>query len=180
MCIRDRSWGGKRIEAFTSREKLETVEDAIPLLQSWDDLADRYDPAMAKSNYEKTLERWEAKRKQLLADAPEGSKPKIPRRPKLKVPPKLEPNHPSSIYNQKVAPWTHYAVAGTIWYQGESNSGHAALYEKLLTALIEDWRQKWNSEMPFYVVQLANYREPTGEPGVPDSWAELQLSLIHI
>lgn len=170
----DTSWGGRRVEAFTSREKLETVEDAIPLLQDWDDLADRYDAAAAKSRYEKALEKWESKRKELIANAVEGAKPRIPRRPSLQVPPPLDSHHPSAIYNQKVAPWTRYAVAGTIWYQGESNRDRAVQYESLLTALIEDWRQKWNREMPFYVVQLANYQAPTTEPGVAAGWAELQ------
>ena len=170
----DTSWGGKRVEAFTSLEKLKTVDDALPLLEQWQKKASRFNPEAARKQHESALQKWQEKHDRLLADAPQGTKPKIPRRPKLQESPTLNPNYPSAIYNQKVAPWTHFAIAGTIWYQGESNRRRSAQYESLLTALIEDWRAKWDHDFPFYIVQLANYLEPTDQPGVPDGWAELQ------
>lgn len=176
----DTSWGGKRVEAFTSREKLLTVDPAKPLLKEWDDIATNYDPQAAAKRHATAVEKWEKKRDQILAKAAPGTKPKLPRRPTLKGPPKLDTSYPGAIYNQKVAPWTHYAIAGTIWYQGESNSGRAVQYESLLTALIEDWREKWNSQFPFYIVQLANYRAISDEPGVPNDWAELQNAQLQV
>ena len=98
----------------------------------------------------------------------------------MKGPPELDSQHPAAIYNQMVAPWTHYAIAGTIWYQGESNTGRAVQYQSLLTALIEDWREQWNSQFPFYIVQLANYRAISDEPGVADDWAELQNAQLQV
>ena len=44
----------------------------------------------------------------------------------------------------------------------------------MLPALIKDWRDRWGNEFPFYIVQLANYRKPSTQPGVADDWAELQ------
>jgi sialate O-acetylesterase len=170
----DTSWGGKRVEAFTRREKLLSVDAAIPLIKEWDTVVDRYDPQVAKKNHQAALKKWEQKCEELRANAAEGKEPKLPGRPRIQSHPKLSPNHPSAIYNQKVAPWTGYAIAGTIWYQGESNTGRAAQYQSLLTALIEDWREQWNNPFPFYIVQLANYRAVSNEPGVPDDWAELQ------
>ena len=35
----DTSWGGKKVEAFTSVEKLKTVADGFPLVLEWEDLA---------------------------------------------------------------------------------------------------------------------------------------------
>lgn len=62
------------------------------------------------------------------------------------------------LYNGMIHPITDYTAKGFIWYQGESNLGHHNDYIKLQTALINSWRDKWNnSEMPFYMVQLAPY-----------------------
>lgn len=70
--------------------------------------------------------------------------------------------------------WVGYAVKGAIWYQGESNASRAKQYEAIFPQLIEDWRRLWKSDFPFYFVQLANFKEPSTEPGAPDEWAELQ------
>ena len=136
----DTSWGGKRAEAFTSIEKLKTVRGAKPLLMAWKDRADSYNVTTAKENLAHAVEKWEQKRAQIIAETPAGKKPKLPRKPKLQVEPRLDTAYPGAIFNQKIAPWTRYAIAGTIWYQGESNSKRAAEYESLLPALIKDWR----------------------------------------
>jgi sialate O-acetylesterase len=67
-------------------------------------------------------------------------------------------NAPTALYNAMVAPETKYAIKGFVWYQGESNTGNAAEYAKLLPALIKDWRTKWNeSDLPFLFVQLPGF-----------------------
>lgn len=72
----------------------------------------------------------------------------------------LPQNVPTMIYNAKVSPVTPYTIAGTLWYQGESNIGSAAMYRTLLPALIADWRKQFEMpEMPFYICQLANHRD---------------------
>jgi sialate O-acetylesterase len=59
-------------------------------------------------------------------------------------------NQPTALFNAMVAPATPYAVKGMVWYQGESNTGKAGEYEKLLPALIADWRMQWKGpDMPF-------------------------------
>jgi sialate O-acetylesterase len=40
--------------------------------------------------------------------------------------------------------------------------------------LIKDWRTRWQDEFSFYFVQLANFREPSTEPGNSDPWPLLQ------
>lgn len=171
----DTSWGGKPVEAFTSREKLLTVKNAVPLVEEWDAKAEYYDADAAKAKFDAAMKRWEKKRDEAAASNKDSAKKKrFPGRPQMQGPPQLNTRFPGAIYNQKVAPWTRYAVAGSIWYQGESNAARAAQYESLLTALIEDWRAKWNSDFPFYIVQLANFKEPSENPGTPSNWAELQ------
>jgi sialate O-acetylesterase len=47
-------------------------------------------------------------------------------------------------------------------------------YDQTLPLMINDWRKRWNDEFSFYYVQLASYRAPSTEPGVPDPWALCQ------
>mgnify|MGYP006281324721 CR=1 FL=1 len=56
-----------------------------------------------------------------------------------------------------VAPLTGHAIAGAIWYQGESNVGTWQTYRPLMETLIGSWRKAWGREFPFYLVQIAPY-----------------------
>lgn len=68
---------------------------------------------------------------------------------------------PMGLYNAMIAPLHGYPVRGVIWYQGESSAGQAESYRERFSAMIRDWRQKWQQEsLPFLYVQLANYVEP--------------------
>jgi sialate O-acetylesterase len=73
-------------------------------------------------------------------------------------------DHPAAIFNGKVGPLAPFAVAGSIWYQGENNAsdGSAGQYADLMPLLIADWRRLWHrDDLPFLLVQLPNY---TGKP----------------
>ena len=67
------------------------------------------------------------------------------------------PITPGAAYNGMIAPLTSFPIAGTIWYQGESNTGASSTYQRLFTAMISEWRKKWNADFPFYFVQIAPY-----------------------
>lgn len=67
------------------------------------------------------------------------------------------PNLPGRAFNAMINPLTNFKIAGTLWYQGESNVG-AQNYERTLSSLIRSWRKKWNDEFPFYFVQIAPYQ----------------------
>ena len=65
---------------------------------------------------------------------------------------------PTVLYNAMIAPMVGYAIAGAIWYQGESNRNEPAQYEKLMPGLALNWRQEWNiGDFPFYYVQIAPF-----------------------
>lgn len=59
------------------------------------------------------------------------------------------------LYNQMIYPLLPYRIAGTIWYQGESNQDRAATYSVLMKDLITSWRKDFGSDFPFYLVQIA-------------------------
>ena len=74
---------------------------------------------------------------------------------------------PSTLFNGMISPLAPFAVAGVVWYQGESNADTdmACEYAPLLRLMMANWRQAFGRpELPFVIVQLANYREPSAEP----------------
>ncbi|MBO4906602.1 MAG: sialate O-acetylesterase [Bacteroidaceae bacterium] len=75
-------------------------------------------------------------------------------------------NLPSVLYNAMLYPLAPYALSGVVWYQGESNTGDDSCnYERWLTQLVGGWRQLWQlPNLPFVVVQLANYMSPSSSP----------------
>ncbi|QNF34769.1 sialate O-acetylesterase [Adhaeribacter swui] len=68
------------------------------------------------------------------------------------------PVRPGKTYNAMIAPLIPYQIAGALWYQGEANVSDPGNYAQLLPALIQNWRQEWNKDFPFYFVQLAPYK----------------------
>jgi sialate O-acetylesterase len=95
--------------------------------------------------------------------------------------PPVEPeNYPrgfSRLYEREVAPLAGYPLAGVLWYQGESNTRRGGAYEELLTALIGGWRAAWGDpDLPFVIVQLADYEPPDRKAGEAGDWAELRAA----
>ncbi|MEM9829981.1 MAG: sialate O-acetylesterase [Bacteroidota bacterium] len=82
-------------------------------------------------------------------------------------------HYPSLLYNAMIHPLVPYALKGAIWYQGETNASRAKEYSEIFPAMIQQWRNDWNSEMPFAFVQLANFMAPVETPQ-PSDWAELR------
>ena len=83
---------------------------------------------------------------------------------------------PMGLYNAMIAPLINYPIKGVIWYQGESNTSQPTEYSTLLTALINDWRMKWNSnDLPFIIAQLPNFMQPQENPS-ESNWAMLRES----
>ena len=83
-------------------------------------------------------------------------------------------NLPSVLYNAMLHPLAPYALSGVVWYQGESNTGDGDKYEQYLSQLIGGWRQLWKRpDLPFCVVQLANFLEPSDQPQ-QSGWAEVR------
>jgi sialate O-acetylesterase len=93
-----------------------------------------------------------------------------------------DPNRPTVLFNAMLRPLIPFAIKGAIWYQGEANDTRAYQYRELLPLMIRDWRKQWDSDFPFYFVQLASFRDRQGQP-VESAWAELreaQLQTLHL
>lgn len=91
-------------------------------------------------------------------------------------------NNPTSLFNAMIHPLIPLAFKGVIWYQGEANVDRAYQYRELFPMLIQDWRKQWNSDFPFYFVQLANFLPQKPDPE-SSAWAELreaQSNALHL
>ena len=87
-------------------------------------------------------------------------------------------NEPTGLYNTMVAPLISYRIKGILWYQGETNTNKPQEYQKLLPALINDWRIKWQEgPIPFLFVQLPNFMEVQYLPS-ESQWAELRFGQL--
>lgn len=64
---------------------------------------------------------------------------------------------PAKCYNAMIWPISKFRIAGTLWYQGESNVGAPHLYKALFTGMIGAWRRAWGYDFPFYYVQIAPF-----------------------
>lgn len=79
----------------------------------------------------------------------------------------------ASLHNAMIAPLAPYGLRGVVWYQGESNTANAVQYRKLLAGLMADWRREFAADLPFVVVQLPNFGEPSMGPA-ESNWASLR------
>lgn len=83
-----------------------------------------------------------------------------------------------SIYEKDVRLFAPFAVRGLLWYQGESDTSRAALYPRMLGAMISRWRRDLESPaLPVLLVQLPPYERRRTDPPKPQvgvKWAEMR------
>ena len=93
---------------------------------------------------------------------------------------------PTALYNAMLAPAFKHAIAGFLWYQGESDAYQSAEYKKLLKKMIELWRRKFvyasSHNAPFVVMQLPNWANNKDEYILEEncSWAELRDAQAYV
>jgi sialate O-acetylesterase len=154
-------WGGTPAEAWISGTSLAGDISLHQAFVDWANTMESYPAAMLA--YEAAMKEFEAGKRKEPPYPPRG------------------PGHqhtPSGLYNGMIAPLLPYAIAGAIWYQGESNAGlgRAELYRKLFPALIRDWRRaRGQGDFPFLFVQLANH----DNLGPGTQWPEVREIQLH-
>jgi len=79
-----------------------------------------------------------------------------------------DPNAYSVLYKRILSNVVPFTIKGTIWYQGESNVSNYNEYQTLFSAMIDDWRETWGYDFPFYYVQIAPFTE-SGNLGVREA-----------
>lgn len=156
-------WGGSPAEAWMSREALET--------------SPRHRREIL-APHPAAMEQW---REELFQFKAAQAAARAAGQPFDRQAPR-QPWAPSELYHGMIEPLAPFAIAGALWYQGESNAGRAEQYRTLFPDLIRDWRHQWGQgDFPFLFVQLAPWdrdrrrslAEITAAPGDSD-WAELR------
>lgn len=141
------SWGGSPAEVWIREEVLASNPEYKR------DILEKYPPQRKK--YEEALAEFDK--------SPNNTNRRRP----------SAPWKPCELYNGMIAPLIPYAIAGAIWYQGESNAGRAWQYRTLFPDMIKNWRHDWDNNFPFMLVQLAPFMAIKDQPG-DSSWAELR------
>ena len=85
----------------------------------------------------------------------------------------LPNNTAFDLYNAMIHPLIPYAIAGSLWYQGEANVGHAFQYRTSFPLMITDWRSEWKRDFPFLFVQLSSFGGFQGSDKGSE-WAEMR------
>ena len=127
------NWGGTPAESWVSEEKLRTLKDFD---KDIDALYKRYE------NFQNQPVPLDENRGNVKDANPKGCCLSLP----------------VVLYNAMVNPIINYKIAGVIWYQGESNVPRPKQYQKLFPLMINDWRNRWGYDFPFYFVQLAPFK----------------------
>jgi hypothetical protein len=144
------SWGGTKAEAWTSQDVLEGNPEFLTILE---------EDAKNEKLYQEKLETYYLNLKnERLTNNNDLSKTELKK-------PKKEANKTSYVlYNAMLHPLINYTIKGVIWYQGESNSGKAKLYQTLFPAMVKNWRDDWKQgDFPFYYVQITPHKGQTPE-----------------
>lgn len=173
--------GGTRIQCWSSLEMLQSLPalgetkkslgEFLKFRDHIDEVLQAYEterPALEKKHDDwvaaqrELNEKW---RKQ-KADATAGNsspppQPSLPPEPQRPRSPKDVFSNPTVLFNGMIRPLIPFGIKGVIWYQGEANTYPKMVdeYQSLLTAMITDWRSRWQQEnFPFLLVQLPNLR----------------------
>lgn len=143
------TWGGTRIDAWTS----------MPALQGKPELARRLAQGRALDEGVQSVADFKARVDAAKAKAA-AKKPTSP----CEV--------PSRLYNGMIHPLAPYALRGVLWYQGESDAYQPQDYRILFPLMIQDWRKTWGQQrLPFLFVQLPSYKQPADSPPSRSFWA---------
>ena len=125
------SWGGTRVEAWTSPKKLNEL---------------------GPTNHINHQEKYRFDDKIRYNDSIVNGKEKF-----LKPHNLNDPNEYSILYHSMLKPIIPFGIKGVIWYQGEANVGNYYDYSVLLDGMISDWRSQWNDDFSFYFAQIAPF-----------------------
>lgn len=70
-------------------------------------------------------------------------------------------NWPGVLYENMVKRIVPFSLGGVLWYQGESNTYAYWEYYELFKEMVQNWREDWHDELPFFTVQIAPFKYPT-------------------
>ena len=160
-------WGGTPVEAWMNQSARASTTLSAKIDSRWQQALAEWPPERV-AQYPAAKAAWDKAEAEAAAQHTHNTLP-WPHPPATSTSPDL----PGGLFNAMIAPLQPAAVRGFLWYQGESNTGHADEYAELFGAMIRSWRVGFaQGDLPFYFVQLANYGVGRGATG--RDWAALR------
>ena len=149
------SVGGTRIETWMNPDTLVSIGESEELIDKWKNVSAEEFGTIAADYRAYQYQRDKGRPPAISRSDRNGA---TESKETLKPPTLRCHDCPGALHFGMIAPLQPFAVRGFLWYQGEANSGRPIPYQKLLPAMIEDWRKAWGLNLPFLFVQLAPYR----------------------
>ena len=167
------SWGGSFIESWIPLPALNSNPGLAPVLERFQESLKTFPEILYKYNVE--MNAWRQRRQ----EAQKGNLPFKERAPRYPRGGPLGQDMLAGIYNAMIHPFVTFPIKGILWYQGESNADRYSEYTLLFQTLITQWRLAFsNPDMPFYFVQLANFKTAAPWAFLRESQAQA-LTLPH-
>lgn len=174
------NWGGTTASNWVSEETLASDSDLSSYLADFEKAkAGKSDEQLIDelAEYRIFCAEWDKKVAKCYQEDPKMSWDEVQRRcGQCQYPGPLGPTHefrPNGLYHTMIKRVCPYTMRGFLYYQGESDDHKPAMYAKLLTALIRNWRTDWGDmDMPFEIVQLPMFKNEAD----PDwkHWAKIR------
>lgn len=160
------NWGGTSASNWMSEESLSEDKDiSIYLEEYYKGIEGKTEEEQVKEyrEYEAFAKEWDAKCAEQYAIKPGLTWDEVQEIiGKCQWPgPKncMNPYRPGGLYHCMLERVIPYTLRGFLYYQGESDDHRPAMYEKLLTRMIRQWREDWEDlTLPFLLVQLPMHR----------------------
>lgn len=156
------NWGGTSASAWVSKETLarDTKLNSYLLEYAEKTAGKTGEELIAEyKDYEKREAEFEEKKNKCYAENPNISWDEVQAICGVcEWPGPMAPNNPfrpTGLYETMISRVCPYTMKGFLYYQGESDDHKPKMYYKLLSSLIENWRNDWmDDEMFFEIVQL--------------------------
>jgi sialate O-acetylesterase len=161
--------GGTLIESWISPEAQRVSPALTEFFVQREKIIAAFDREAALTRYQQAMEKWN-----LAVQAAKAANQPLPTKPSDPISNHASITDVGGLFNGKIAPLIPCALRGIVWYQGESNASaeRAPFYETQLRLLVQDWRKRWGSELPFAWVQLPNVKRT-------ESWAHIREAMLH-
>ncbi len=171
-------WNGSSIESWMSPAALASDPAFAVINERWIQSLAEYPEHRLRFEAELAAREKDEAAARLAGPKPHAAFLKEHRRPRTPRGPS-DGGVPASLFNGMINPLLPYALRGVLWYQGEANAVRAAEYHPLFAATIAAWRAHFGqSDLPFYWVQLANYKTDEDWPRLREAQAQT-LALPH-
>lgn len=160
------NWGGTSASAWMDIQSLIVDSDLNTYVEEYKKAIEGKSKEQQIAEYRQYKEYeavWEAKKTELYAKKPDITWEEV-----LEIAGEckwpgpmcyIHPFRPGGLYQTMISRVSPYTLRGFLYYQGESDDHKPEMYDKLLSRLIQQWREDWGDlELPFLFVQLPMHR----------------------